>query len=764
MIDAVTWDPVPFSIGHPGIATAKFSPDGKKIITASGDSTAKIWDVASGKLLQTLSGHDDGVLFAAFSPDNTNIVTTSIDRTAIIWNNDGKPLDTLIGHTEKVIYASFSSDSKKVLTASEDKTARVWEVKSGKLLFTLKGHTDWVNTAQFDSAGKKIITASGDNTVKVWNAENGKLLYTFFAVDSTDYLVVDPSNHFDGTENARNLLYFTCGTEKITLDQVKGQLWEPNLAERINKGETIKAKTLDQLDVCGLIPEVEATGNSEDEFRFKVTPRNGGLGETILFVNGIEARRYKKEELISNNYEVGIKKDSLKSYFLTNEENWVTLKAYTKDNQISSPEAKISIDKDSSMSDVKPNLYAVMVGTSQYKEPADKSEIFATDINLGYPAIDARAVSQTVESAAKNMYGDDHVFMFNLTTDNADSLKPNKQNIKKALEKIGTKATANDILLIFLSGHGIMDEEDDKKQFYYLTADASSLNDNSAYPKVGISTTELTDWISPKNIRAQKRILILDACQSGQVINDLLGNTQQARSVPVGKADDGSQMIKEIDKLNERSGLFILSASASNKLAFESDKYSHGYLTYSLLKAIKQQPDILEDGKNLNISRWFNAAGKSVSAIAKEEGNDQKTQIFSVIDFNIGEVDSIVISNIKLEGVKPMFTASSFQNIDTVAKGDTLEFTNSINEALREHSKGKESKIVFAMYSPAGDAYSMEGSYKLKDNQLNIKVRIKKGKVEICKFEEKGMADKGKMKALADKIIARAMECIDAKK
>ena len=124
--------------------------------------------------------------------------------------------------------------------------------------------------------------------------------------------------------------------------------------------------------MCGLIPEVEATGNSEDEFRFKVTPRNGGLGETILFVNGIEARRYKKEELTSNNYEVGIKKDSLKNYFLANEENWVTLKAYTKDNQISSPEAKISIDKDSSMSDIKPNLYAVMVGTSQYKEPADK--------------------------------------------------------------------------------------------------------------------------------------------------------------------------------------------------------------------------------------------------------------------------------------------------------------------------------------------------------------------------------------------------------
>ncbi len=761
-IDAVSWDPVPGSIGHPKIATAKFSPDGLKIITASGDSTAKIWDVASGNLLHTLSGHDDGLLFAAYSPDGSKIVTTSLDRTAIIWDSTGLAMDTLIGHTEKVIYASFNPDSKKVITASEDKTAKVWEVKSGNLLFSLKGHTDLVNTAQFDSAGKKIITASGDNTIKVWNAENGKELYAFFAVDSTDYLVVDPSNHFDGTENARNLLYFTCGGEKITLDQVKGDLWEPNLAERINKGEIIKAKTLNQLDVCGLIPEVEATGNTTDEFQFKITPRNGGLGETVLFVNGIEARRYKKEELTSTNYEVNIKKDSLKSYFLVGEENWVTLKAYTKDNDISSPEAEIS-EKDTSMSDLKPNLYAVMIGTSQYKTAPVKSErVFkGDDINLNYPAIDARAISQAVETAAKKMLGNDHVLMFNITTDSGDLLKPNKQNIKKVLDSIGKKATANDILLIFLSGHGVMHDDDKRKQFYYMTADAANLKDAKSFPAVGISTAELTDWISPKNIRAQKRILIFDACNSGQAINDLLGNTQPVQSVT--GSDDRSQMIKEIDKLNERSGLFILSASASTKLAFESDKYSHGYLTYSLLKAIKQQPDILEDGKYLNISRWFNAAGKTVSAIAKEEGNDQKTQIFSVIDFNIGEVDSTVISNIKLEGEKPMFVASNFQNSDTIAKGDDLGLTRSVNEALQEIStKGTESKIVFAMSSPGSDAYIMEGSYKLKDNELRVEVSIKKGKDKICKFEEKGEADK--LNELADSIIKKAVECVEAKK
>lgn len=768
IIDTTTWDQVPGSISHPQIATAKFSPDGLRIITASGDSTAKIWDMASSALIHTLRGHDDGLLFASYSPDNSTIVTTSLDRTAILWDSSGVPRDTLIGHGEKIIYASFSSDSKKLVTASEDETAKVWDVKSGNLLLTLRGHTDWVNTAQFDSAGKRIVTSSGDNTVKVWNADNGSLLYTFFAVDSSDYLVVDANNHFDGTENARNLLYFTCGTEVVSLDQVKDELWVPNLAEQLNNGRLIKSKTLDQLDVCGLIPEVEVVGDDPNKFQFKITPHRGGLGETVLFVNGIEAKRYHKHQLdsLGADYGVSVAKDSLAGYFLSGEENWVTLKAYTGDNNVSSPEARISIEKDTTT--VIPNLYAVMVGTSQYQESAQPAEgLFDTNMNLNYPAIDARTVSRTLAIAARNMLntdGKEHVFMYNLTTDSADTMKPNKKNIKLVLDSIGKLATANDILLIFLSGHGVMDESGGRKQFYYMTADASSLLDEKAYPEVGISTDTLTEWIRPKNIRAQKRILILDACHSGQAINDLLANRPQ-QSKSVSEADNRAHMIKDIDRLNERSGLFVLSASASTKSAFESDKYEHGYLTYSLLKAIKRQPDILEEGKNLNISRWFNAAGKTVRALASEENSDQKTQIFSVTDFNIGEVDSLVKSHISLKGEKPIFTSSSFQSADSIFDSitgrDSLGLTRLVNNVLQGVSeKGKEGKIVFTPASADNDTYSLEGTYKLKDGELKIKARLKKGGKEICELEETGSADKEKRKELADRIINKAMGCI----
>ena len=67
--------------------SAAFSPDGKRIVTASDDKTARVWDAASGKPIgEPLKGHEDLVWSAAFSPDGKRIVTASQDETARIWD------------------------------------------------------------------------------------------------------------------------------------------------------------------------------------------------------------------------------------------------------------------------------------------------------------------------------------------------------------------------------------------------------------------------------------------------------------------------------------------------------------------------------------------------------------------------------------------------------------------------------------------------------------------------------------------------------
>ena len=67
------------------VVSAAFSPDGRRVVTASYDKTARLWDAATGKPIGDLVGHTDNLVSAAFSPDGLRIVTTSWDYTARLW-------------------------------------------------------------------------------------------------------------------------------------------------------------------------------------------------------------------------------------------------------------------------------------------------------------------------------------------------------------------------------------------------------------------------------------------------------------------------------------------------------------------------------------------------------------------------------------------------------------------------------------------------------------------------------------------------------
>jgi eukaryotic-like serine/threonine-protein kinase len=164
--------------GHTGwIESCYFSPDGRRILTASLDQTAKVWDTASGKVLFTLKGHYEAITSAAFSPDGQRIVTSG-DPTAEIWDAaSGKVLLTLTNGAE-ILPVTFSPDGRRILTGSKDRTAKVWEAESGKLLLTLSGNNNWITAAAFSPDGRRIVTGSWDGAVKVWDAASGKMLLT----------------------------------------------------------------------------------------------------------------------------------------------------------------------------------------------------------------------------------------------------------------------------------------------------------------------------------------------------------------------------------------------------------------------------------------------------------------------------------------------------------------------------------------------------------------------------------------------------------
>ena len=161
--------------GHDGVLwSARLAPDGKRIVTASEDKTARVWNAENGDQLAILRGHTEGVRVASFSPDGRQVITGSTDKTARLWNAETGQQSAVLEHDGVVRSAAFSSDGRRVVTASDDKTARIWDVQTGKQIAALTGHTARVRDAAFSPNGRYVLTSSDDKTARLWDSKTGE--------------------------------------------------------------------------------------------------------------------------------------------------------------------------------------------------------------------------------------------------------------------------------------------------------------------------------------------------------------------------------------------------------------------------------------------------------------------------------------------------------------------------------------------------------------------------------------------------------------
>ena len=164
--------------GHSSFVTGcAWSPDGRRILSASADQTLKIWEADSGRCLLTLCDQSISIYGCAWSPDGFRVLSASFDGTLKIWEADsGQCLFTLSGHSDSVRGCAWSPDGHRVLSASDDKTLKIWEVDSGRCLLTLSGHSRSVTGCAWSSDGGCVLSASDDRTLKIWNADSGRCL------------------------------------------------------------------------------------------------------------------------------------------------------------------------------------------------------------------------------------------------------------------------------------------------------------------------------------------------------------------------------------------------------------------------------------------------------------------------------------------------------------------------------------------------------------------------------------------------------------
>jgi WD40 repeat protein len=172
------------------ITYAEFSPDGRRVVTTSGDQTARVWDAASGLPVTPPLKHTAAVWHASFSPDGRRLITGSgeVDKPvgeALIWDvAGGSPVMPPIKHSLMVHRVAFSPNGRQFVTATGGDSnwwkilakpgkARVWDARTGLPVTPPLKHDAWISHASFSPDGRRIVTSSGDGTARVWDAVSG---------------------------------------------------------------------------------------------------------------------------------------------------------------------------------------------------------------------------------------------------------------------------------------------------------------------------------------------------------------------------------------------------------------------------------------------------------------------------------------------------------------------------------------------------------------------------------------------------------------
>ena len=152
-----------------------FTADGKQVLTASQDKTVWLWDLASGKERRRFYGHTAGVLSVDVSPDGKTVLSASADGTLRWWDAANGNEIRQATSPEGSVTAKFLPGGKQALSWS-GKLLRLWDVQTAKSVRQFEGHGENVWGAQFLPGDKQFISYAGDRTLRIWDLATGQTI------------------------------------------------------------------------------------------------------------------------------------------------------------------------------------------------------------------------------------------------------------------------------------------------------------------------------------------------------------------------------------------------------------------------------------------------------------------------------------------------------------------------------------------------------------------------------------------------------------
>jgi hypothetical protein len=508
-----------------------FSGKYNKFLTGHTNGDIIEWDSLSGREIARL-GSESSIEIQTYIEAGFKKYLVTLANGWIIW-------DVINGRMIKSSAETKNMEEGKIFDYLNEKSIRIDENNKKAILLG----------PEAESVDKRLKAKRVDGIVKLIDNLTGREIAEFISFEDGEWIVITPEGYFNASTNGAKHLNVRVGNKVYSIDNFYEKFFNPVYVASVLQGKRVEAVA----DIRNGIlspPDVRITSPapgkefSTDTLTVTVAAKDtgGGIDEIRLYHNGKAIGEDTRAVKIASRGG-----EAIREYTVSLVDGVNTFKAvgFSKDRTESNP-YELVVKLTAPSKDV--SLYVFAVGINKYKNPA---------LNLNYAEPDARSITDFFKLQGKELFK-------NVEIREIYNEQATKENILSRLSQLQS-INPQDVVLIYLAGHG----DNISEKWYFIPHELTYPEREEDVRAKGISSDELSGYM--KNIKAQKILLLIDACKAGAVLIAFRGFEDR----------------KALSQLSRSTGVHIVAASTKDQFAAEVKELGHGVFTYTLLEGLK---------------------------------------------------------------------------------------------------------------------------------------------------------------------------------